>query len=177
MFYSLSLFLDLLINIWTLIVGVMKKFAAPGSHLPKVNNVRRALNARRAKERPQAPPANDPFFKVAEDFFPPDFYRGEIFPPDRSARHLLFATNEQLKYLRNCKRWYLDETFKIVAKPFTQLFTVNGFLKNSKGNSKISLLRKFYDTHLFLCRWSQAVCFRLHFDVSAADGGLRVGFY
>ena len=30
------------------------------------------------------------------------------------ARHLLFATREQMNQLNKCKRWFLDGTFKIV---------------------------------------------------------------
>ncbi len=44
-------------------------------------------------------------------------------------RHLIFATRTQLTLLARCRRWYIDGTFKVIAKPFTQLLSIHGFLK------------------------------------------------
>lgn len=51
------------------------------------------------------------------------------------ARHLVFATNEQITLLRTAKTWYVDATFKVVKRPFTQLFSVHAFVR-SDGNLK-----------------------------------------
>ena len=42
-------------------------------------------------------------------------------------RHLLFATDEQLGVLSRAKSWYVDGTFKLCRRPFSQLLTVNAF--------------------------------------------------
>jgi len=55
-------------------------------------------------------------------FFQRDVRRGD-------QRHLIFATTEQLKLLAKCRRWYIDGTFKVIAKPFVQLVSIHGFLK------------------------------------------------
>lgn len=47
-----------------------------------------------------------------------------------------FASDELLEILSSCKRWYLDGTFRLVKKPFMQLFSIHGFVKNSKGEVK-----------------------------------------
>ena len=43
-------------------------------------------------------------------------------------RHILFATKRQIKYLKKAVQWYIDGTFKLVAKPFCQMFSVHGFI-------------------------------------------------
>ena len=44
-------------------------------------------------------------------------------------RHLIFATRHQLDLLNRAKSWYVDATFKLCRQPFTQLLTVNAFVK------------------------------------------------
>ena len=41
----------------------------------------------------------------------------------------MFATEQQLQYLARAKNWYVDGTFKLCRPPFTQLLTVNAFVK------------------------------------------------
>lgn len=69
-------------------------------------------------------------FGASEGFLRDDIRVG------KSARHLFFASDEQLEILSSCKRWYLDGTFRLVKKPFMQLFSIHGFVKNSKGEVK-----------------------------------------
>ena len=66
------------------------------------------------------------------DFFR---YQSEVFGESNGtkARHLIFATNLQLSHLSKVKYWYMDGTFKIVKDPFTQIFTINGFLVREEG--------------------------------------------
>ena len=117
-----------------LIYEVLREYKdLPGSHLPDFANLRRAVNNNRAKQRPPNPSKDDVFFPVAENYFADEFYRGEVWAGGRTARHLVFASQEQLAYLAKCKRWYIDGTFKVVSRPFTQLLTINGFPKNDRG--------------------------------------------
>ena len=47
---------------------------------------------------------------------------------------LTFCHNEydrQLDILASSKVWYMDGTFKIIRKPFTQMFSIHAFLRTS----------------------------------------------
>ena len=79
----------------------------------------------RAKHLPPNPRADDPLFDVHVLYFPLDWYRGAVMA--NGARHLIFATEISQ---RDCPRWYVDGTFKLVTKPFMQLWTIKGFRKN-----------------------------------------------
>ena len=48
----------------------------------------------------------------------------------RGRRHLVFASDKQLELLQQSKTWYIDGTFKLCRQPFTQLLTLNAFVKN-----------------------------------------------
>ena len=57
-----------------------------------------------------------------------------------TARHLVFATKNQLSHLSKCKRWYVDGTFKIVRRPFYQLFSIHGFVKSDESAKQVPLV-------------------------------------
>ena len=42
----------------------------------------------------------------------------------------MFASDKQLELLQQSKTWYIDGTFKLCRQPFTQLLTLNVFVKN-----------------------------------------------
>ena len=44
-------------------------------------------------------------------------------------RHLIFGSDKQLEILDRAKTWYMDGTFKLCCQPFSQLLTVNAFVK------------------------------------------------
>ena len=48
----------------------------------------------------------------------------------RGRRHLGFASDKQLELLQQSKTWYIDGTFKLCRQLFTQLLTLNVFVKN-----------------------------------------------
>jgi len=110
--------------------------STPGSYLPHFLNFCRVINAFRSSARPPNPAKDNLFFPVQTSFFPTNIFRGEVWPSDRQARHLIFATDLQLRKLTRCQQWYMDGTFKLVSRPFIQLFTMNGFLVNDKGKLK-----------------------------------------
>jgi len=76
-------------------------------------------------------------FVVDTEGFRKNFYLGEVSvelvnkktKEVEKRRHLVFATGEQLSFLNNAYRWYMDGTFKIIDKPFVQLYFIHAFLK------------------------------------------------
>ena len=73
-------------------------------------------------------------FNLDSQQIPDGFLQGDIHTtgvdstPD--SRHIIFATAEQLKRMGEQKVWYIDATFKIVKKPFMQLFSVHVIIKS-----------------------------------------------
>ena len=57
----------------------------------------------------------------------------------REHRHLMFATTQQLAVLVNCKHWFIDATFRLVKEPYTQLFTINAFLRYGENCKQVPL--------------------------------------
>ena len=101
---------------------------APPASRPNVDTLARAANRRRMKLRPPEP--SSLHFALSLDFIPPGFLQEDI--TGREHRHLFFATAGQLKVLATAHTWYMDGTFKVVRKPFVQLFTIHAFIKNGR---------------------------------------------
>jgi len=47
--------------------------------------------------------------------------------------------DEQLLLLSEAKTWYVDATFKVMKKPFTQLFSVHTFVKKDGKLKQVPL--------------------------------------
>ena len=54
-------------------------------------------------------------------------------------RHFIFMTKEQKALLKCAVRWYVDGTFKIISKPFTQLFSIHGFIRKDDNVKQVPL--------------------------------------
>ena len=96
----------------------------------------RAANRCRQSKRPRDPVDLD--FTMDESSIPGEFLRADI--ETHGKRHLIFATEEQLTLLRKAKRWYVDGTFKLCRPPFTQLFTINAFVRQDDHTKQVPLL-------------------------------------
>ena len=112
---------------------IMKELASRpglrGAEMPSIEPLTRRLQYQRAKHLPLNPRQDDPLFPVHVPYFPSDWYRGAV--TANGARHLIFSTDIGLRQLGDCPRWYVDGTFKLVTKPFMQLWRIKGFLKNA----------------------------------------------
>ena len=58
----------------------------------------------------------------------------------RGRRHLIFASDKQLEILGRAKTWYMDGTFKLCRHPFSQLLTVNAFVKKDDHVRQVPLV-------------------------------------
>ncbi|XP_078701705.1 uncharacterized protein LOC144927841 [Branchiostoma floridae x Branchiostoma belcheri] len=54
-------------------------------------------------------------------------------------RRVVFATDHQLKLLARAKTWYMDATFKVVRKPFYQLFGIYAFVCEDDTEKQVPL--------------------------------------
>ncbi|XP_069114505.1 uncharacterized protein [Argopecten irradians] len=96
----------------------------PPASRPKLTNLSRIANRAMEALRPKEP--HDAMFEIAYNFLPEDFLKAEI--QHDSQRLLIFATADQLDLLVNMRTWYVDGTFKVVKRPFVQLFSIHGFV-------------------------------------------------
>ncbi|XP_060574759.1 uncharacterized protein LOC132732364 [Ruditapes philippinarum] len=106
--------------------------------LPLASSLARKANRYRCTLRPAEP--KDLQFEVDECFLKcKDFLVADI--TNGSARHLVFATKQQLELLSNTKRWFMDGTFKVVGQPFEsgQLSSIHGFVKVNNVEKQVPL--------------------------------------
>ncbi|KAG0724050.1 hypothetical protein GWK47_041456 [Chionoecetes opilio] len=108
----------------------------PLTSLPAPANLARQGNRKRRATRPAEPP--DLTFEISNDNIPQHFLQHDIFIGGR--RNLLFSTHEQLSLLSKAKHWYADATFKIVRRPFTQLFSFHADVQYESNMKQVPLL-------------------------------------
>ena len=97
---------------------------APTDAMPTFTNLARQANRHCRHLRPDHPTDMD---FILQKFIPEDFFRKDVRVMERC--HLVFATKDQLDILSKAKRWYADATFKVVREPFSQLMSINAFIK------------------------------------------------
>lgn len=97
--------------------------------LPSVSNLAHSVSRyRRKEEGGTKDPSN--LAELVLDVPHQLTTKGEMFllhdiqQPD--GRTMIFATKENLRFLSNCSHWYMDGTFKIAPKLFTQLYSIHG---------------------------------------------------
>ena len=52
----------------------------------------------------------------------------------------MFSSDEQLRHLSSAKMWYIDGTFKLCRHPFTQLFTINIFVRKDDCAKQVPMV-------------------------------------
>jgi len=85
----------------------------------------RIANRYRSAMHPKDP--QDLSFTVDNNYIPPDFLQSDI--SQHGQRHLVFYSPDCLRLLSIAKSWYIDGTFAVVGKPFTQLLSIHCSVK------------------------------------------------
>jgi len=109
--------------------------AAPAGSRPNPDCMKRTTNRKKEQLRPKEPTGLD--FTVDDTYLPNDFLKSDV--QVGKARHLVFATTAQLEQLARARTWFMDGTFKIVRKPFTQLFSIHAFLVSGDNMKQVPL--------------------------------------
>ena len=95
-----------------------------------------AANRLRQNSRPKDPVDLD--FSLEEDHIPDGFFQADVTVKGR--RHLVFAIEKQLQFLSKAKTWFIDGTFKLCRHPFTQLWTINAYVRCEDNVKQVPLV-------------------------------------
>ena len=87
-------------------------------------------------------------FTLNHDHIPEGFLRGDDRIDDK--RHLIFMSEHQMQILKSAKTWYMDGTFRVIRKPFTQLYGILAFLISGECKKQIVV------AHVFMSRRTAA---------------------
>jgi len=74
-------------------------------------------------------------FTVDDTYLPNDFLKSDV--QVGKARHLVFATTTQLEQLARARTWFMGGAFKVVRKPFTQLFSIHAILVSGDNMKQV----------------------------------------
>ena len=77
-------------------------------------------------------------FELCQEHVPDGFLKAAI--KKHGKRHIILATDQQLQHLSKAKTWYIDGTFKLVKRPFQQLFTINAFVCTDDHAKQVPLV-------------------------------------
>ena len=121
-----------------IVEGILQELITdePCPTLPKFCTLTRTANRLRQKSRSRDP--TDLTYDIDELQLDPNFFRRDIKVGEK--RHLLFANRSQLELLQSAKTWYSGSTFKVVRKPFTQLFSIHAFIRKDECTKQVPLV-------------------------------------
>ena len=94
------------------------------------------MNRQRQKLRPTEP--KDLEFEPDEAHIPYNFLRADVRVLGR--RRFILATEQQMGHIIRAKSWYIDGTFKLRRHHFSQLLTVNAFVRTEHYAKQVPLL-------------------------------------
>lgn len=109
----------------------------PCPSLPKPVNLAKAANHLRQRLRLADSVGFE--FEFQPEHIPENFLRGDI-------KYVAVVTlssppmQQQLEVLCSAKAWYIDGTFKLCRNPFSQLLTINAFVRSDSCAKQVPLL-------------------------------------
>lgn len=77
-------------------------------------------------------------FDLCQEHIPGGFLKADL--KKHGKRHIILATDKQLEHLSKAKSWYIDVTFKLVKRPFQQLFIINAFVRTDDHAKQVPLV-------------------------------------
>ena len=108
---------------------------------PSLRALQQIVRRHRMKHEP--PQIKDLNFDINSEQFsrhvPSSFLRGDVVNGE-DGRHLIFASDVQLELLKKARIWYMDGTFRVVGRPFVQLFCIHVVLNNDFSHQQIPVL-------------------------------------
>ena len=114
--------------------------------MPKHNLICNTLNRYRRQGRPSHVEYLN--FIINHDHIPEGFLRGDVRIDD--SRHLIFMSEYQMHVLKSAKTWYMDGTFRVIRRPFTQLYGIHAFVSSGECKKQIIV------AHVFMSRRTAA---------------------
>ena len=108
---------------------------APCPALSKPLHLAKAANRLLQRLRPND--LADLDFDIEEDHLPSGFLQADVHV--KSRRHIVFTTKQQLEQLAKAKTCYVEGRFKLVRKPFTQLLSINTFVRAEECSEQVPL--------------------------------------
>ncbi len=70
---------------------------------------------------------------------PESFFREDVIVKTKNTlgRHLIFASDKQIKLLKKAQRWYVDGTFFVAPNLFYQLYIVHSFIRHGELEKQV----------------------------------------
>ncbi len=103
--------------------------------LPPPQSLQQTFNRARKASRPPNPTSLD--FVLDAEFIPGNFLLVDL--DSNTSRHLIFATPQQLQILGRARQWFIDATFKVISRPFYQLFSIHAFIRSGQCAKQVPL--------------------------------------
>lgn len=97
--------------------------------LPKISNMSRVI--RRRKQKRNVAPATPRLLRdlIFDESYTVTTKNENFMLYDSGAadrRTVIFATDENIRFLKECKEWYMDGTFRVCPPLFNQIYTIHG---------------------------------------------------
>lgn len=98
-----------------------------------MSNMSRTRKAHATPEVINEPKTLDEIIIIKEDILTSSgepFLLADHYNSSKQNRTIIFGSSKLLKFLFNCKSWYMDGTFDVAPRFFTQMYTIHGELIN-----------------------------------------------
>ncbi|XP_078495898.1 uncharacterized protein LOC144751880 [Ciona intestinalis] len=110
----------------------------PCPALPSIDALTHLMNSHRQANRP-VEPTDSVDFELLHKHLPKKFLKKDILKVG-SCRHLIFATNKQIRLLKKAEVWYVDASFKHVKMPFVQMLSIHCFIQKNGEIKQVPLV-------------------------------------